>query len=133
MAIFSKKDTKTEKKTAPKKATSKKTVKPAKKVVAKKDIKTTSADLSWVLIKPRITERAAILSEKKVYVFEVSGRSNKRQISEAIAIKFGVKPVKVNTVVTKPKKIIRRGKWTTKPAFKKAYVYLNPSDTIEFV
>lgn len=121
MAIFSKKESKTEKKTAPKKASS------------KKDVKTTSVDLSWVLIKPRITERSAILSEKKVYVFNVSQKANKKQIAEAITIKFGVVPTKVNVVVSKPKSVIKRGRQTTQAGFKKAYVYLNPKDTIEFV
>ena len=125
-------ENKTEKKSAPKKVASKK-VKKVAKPVAKKDIKTTSADLTWVLIKPRITERAAVLSEKKVYVFEVADKANKRQIKEAIAIKFGVLPVKINTVVTKPKAVVRRGRHATKAGFKKAYVYLNPADTIEFV
>jgi ribosomal protein L23 len=126
MAIFGKKEKKTTKKAAPKKAS-------AKKVTAKKDLKTTSADLTWVLIKPRITERAALLSEKKVYVFEVAGKANKRQISEAIKIKFGVVPVKVNTVVAKPKKVFKRGRHGVVSGFKKAYVYLDKSDTIEFV
>ncbi len=126
MAIFGKKEKKSD---APKKAASKK----VKKVVDAKDIKTTKADLTWVLIKPRITERAAILSEKKVYVFEVADKANKKQIAEAITIKFGVVPVKVNTIVTKPKAVVRRGRRTTKAGFKKAYVYLNPKDTIEFV
>ncbi|MEN9921477.1 MAG: hypothetical protein RLZZ517_455 [Candidatus Parcubacteria bacterium] len=130
MAIFGKKE-ETKKKSAPKKVASKK--KAAPKAVAKKDIKTTSADLTWVLIKPRITERAAILSEKKVYVFQVAAKANRKQIAEAIKIKFGVAPVKVNTVITKPKKVVRSGRWATKPEFKKAYVYLNPADTIEFV
>jgi ribosomal protein L23 len=120
MAIFGKKEKKTTKKAAPKK-------------VASKDLKTTSADLTWVLIKPRITERAALLSEKKVYVFEVADKANKRQISEAIKIKFGVAPVKVNTVVAKPKNVIRRGRRGVVSGFKKAYVYLDKSDTIEFV
>ena len=130
MAIFGKKEKET-KKSSPKKVASKK--KAVAKPIAKKDIKTTSADLTWVLIKPRITERAAVLSEKKVYVFEVADTANKRQISEAIKIKFGVVPVKVNTVVTKPKAVIRYGRHAAKPGFKKAYVYLNPADTIEFV
>lgn len=125
MAIFGKKENK---KTS---ASSKKVA--AKKSTSKKDVKTTSADLTWVLIKPRITERAALLSEKKVYVFEIAQKANKRQVKEAIAIKFGVVPVKINTVVTKPKAITRGGRKATKPAFKKAYVYLSPSDTIEFV
>lgn len=133
MAIFGKKETKTEKKAAPKKVASKKSVKTTKKEVVKKDIKTTSADLTWVLIKPRITERAAILSEKKVYVFNVDQKANKRQVAEAIKIKFGVVPIKVNTVVVKPKAVVRRGRHASKPGFKKAYVYLNPKDTIEFV
>ena len=130
MAIFAKKEKKTEKKAAPKKKVA------AKKAVTKKtvsNIKTTSADLTWVLIKPRITERAAILSEKKVYVFEVADKANKRQIKEAIVKKFGVVPVKINTIVTKPKAVIRRGRKGFKAGFKKAYVYLNQSDTIEFV
>jgi len=125
MAIFAKKEKKTEKKAAPK-----------KKLAAKKpasDKKTTSADLTWVLVKPRITERAAILSEKKVYVFEVADKANKKQIKEAIVKKFGVVPVKINTVVTKPKAVIRRGRHGFKAGFKKAYVYLNQKDTIEFV
>ncbi len=121
MAIFGKKEKKTTKKAAP------------KKVAAKKDLKTTSADLTWVLNKPRITERAALLSEKKVYVFEVAGKANKRQIGEAIKIKLGVAPVKVNTVVTKARKVFKRGRWGMTSAFKKAYVYLDKSDTIEFV
>lgn len=129
MAIFGKKENKTAKKAAPKKkVASKKASAPAKK-----DLKTTSADLTWVLLKPRITERAAVLSEKKVYVFNVADKANKKQVAEAIKIKFGVAPVKVNTVVSKPKKVFRRGKWGTKSGFKKAYVYLNPADTIEFV
>jgi len=132
MAIFGKKENKTEKKAAPKKVASKK-VKKVAKPVDKKDIKTTTADLTWVLLKPRITERAAILSEKKVYVFEVADTANKKQIAEAITIRFGVVPVKVNTVVAKPKAVVKRGRKTTKPGFKKAYVYLNPADTIEFV
>lgn len=126
MAIFGKKEKKSvvPKKVAPKKV---------KKVVDTKNIKTTSADLTWVLIKPRITERAAVLSEKKVYLFEVASKANKKQIAEAITIKFGVVPVKVNTVVAKPKAVVRRGRKATKAGFKKAYVYLNPKDTIEFV
>lgn len=124
MAIFGKKETKSTKKAAPKKTAPKK---------EKKDVKTTSADLTWVLIKPRITERAAILSEKKVYVFEVADNANKKQIAEAIKIKFGVEPVKVNTVITKPKAVVRHGRRAAKAGFKKAYVYLNSSDTIEFV
>lgn len=132
MAIFGKKEKET-KKAAPKKVASKKVAKKVAKPIAKKDIKTTSADLTWVLIKPRITERAAVLSEKKVYVFEVADKANKKQIKEAIAIKFGVVPVKINTVVTKPKAVVRFGRRAHKAGFKKAYVYLNPADTIEFV
>ncbi len=112
MAIFGKKED-TKKKSAPKKVASKK--KAAPKVVAKKDIKTTSADLTWVLIKPRITERAAILSEKKVYVFEVDKKANKKQVKEAIMLKFGVVPVKVNVVINKPKSVIRYGRRAAVP------------------
>lgn len=132
MAIFNKKEEKKEakkviKKGAPKVKKEKKTPEP------KKVTKTTSADLSWVLKSPRITEKAAYGAEDKVYVFNVDSAANKNQIKEAIEKKFNVSPIKINVTSIKSKPKARRGVKGKTATGKKAYVYLNKKDSIEFV
>jgi large subunit ribosomal protein L23 len=135
MALFGKKE---EKKTA-KKVTKKVAKKPAAKKEKKKEAapvkpkKTTSADLSWVLISPRVTEKSAIQSEDKIYVFNVHVDSNKLQIKEAIQKKFEVTPTKINVVKLPPQPVFRKGVHGKKAQAKKAYVHLNKKDNIQFV
>ena len=99
--------------------------------------KTLSADrdLSGILLRPRITEKATFASEKGVYVFEVSGRSTKKTIKDAIERFYKVTPLKVNIVKIPAK--VRISKWRkargVKPGGKKAYVYLKKGDRIEIV
>lgn len=131
MALFKKKEKNSEKqsvkseKKAPKvKKTEKAPVKPKK---------VSGADLSWVLLNPRITEKSAIKSEDKVYVFNVHKDANKIQVKEAIAKKFDVMPVKVNIAKVNSKPVIRKGIKGKTPEGKKAYVYLNKKDNIQFV
>ena len=92
-------------------------------------------DLSGILLRPRITEKATFASEKGVYVFEVSGRSTKKTIKEAIERFYKVKPAKVNIVKIPAK--VRISKWRktrgVKPGGKKAYVHLKKGDRIEIV
>lgn len=69
------------------------------------------------MIKPRITEKAAIAADKaNAYVFDVSRDANKRSIALAIKAKYKVTPIKVN---------VAKGK--------KAYVYLKKGDKIEII
>lgn len=135
MALFGKKEEKKDKKVA-KKAPAKKSTatKTKKKDVAPKKVgKTTSADLSWVLVSPRITERTAIQSEDKVFVFNVHVDSNKIQIKEAIKKQYNVVPEKVNIAKIASKPVFRKGVKGKKSQGKKAYVYLNKKDSIQFV
>ena len=92
-------------------------------------------DLSGILLRPRITEKATFASEKGVYVFEVSGRSTKKTIKEAIERFYKVTPAKVNIVKIPAK--VRISKWRktrgVKPGGKKAYVHLKKGDRIEIV
>jgi len=92
-------------------------------------------DLSGILLRPRITEKATFASEKGVYVFEVSGRSTKKTITEAIERFYKVTPAKVNIVKIPAK--VRISKWRktrgVKPGGKKAYVHLRKGDSIEIV
>lgn len=102
----------------------------------KKDSKETkevksSEDLSWVIISPRITEKAAMISSNNVFTFDVAVASNKIQIKKAITLKYGVTPVSVNVVNQKPRKEIKRGRKAHKKGTKKAMVTLKKGDTIE--
>lgn len=103
----------------------------------KKDSKTevtavdNSQDLSWVIIAPRITEKAAMISANNVFTFDVAVAANKIQIKKAITEKYGVTPVSVNVVNQKPRKEIRRGRKAHKKGTKKAIVTLKKGDTIE--
>jgi large subunit ribosomal protein L23 len=111
-----------------------KTVKKDKRdVVSPKPKKTTIADLSWVLLSPRITEKSAYQSEQKVYVFNVHKDANKNQVKEAIAKKFEVTALRINMAKINSKPVMRRGIKGRKPEGKKAYVYLSKKDTIQFV
>lgn len=102
----------------------------------KKDSKETkeakkSEDLSWVIIAPRITEKAAMISANNVFTFDVAVAANKIQIKKAITVKYGVTPISVNVVNQKPRKEMKRGRKVHKKGTKKAMVALKKGDTIE--
>lgn len=84
-----------------------------------------------IITRPRITEKATMLSEKNAYVFEVSPRSTKNEIAKAIESIYGVKPVKVNITKMPAKKILVRGRPGVKPGGVKAIVFLKEGDKIE--
>ncbi len=90
-------------------------------------------DLSWVIIRPRITEKAATITEKNIFTFDVAKESNKIQIKKAIIEKYKVTPLSVNIISKKPRKVFRRGKKVHEKGSKKAMVLLKKGDTIEFV
>lgn len=87
-----------------------------------------------VLRGPRITEKAAISADKNnVYVFEVEKDATKDSIAASVKLSYGVAPVKVRTIVGKPKKVFVRGKRGVKSGVKKAYVFLKKGDKIELL
>jgi large subunit ribosomal protein L23 len=86
-----------------------------------------------VIVRPRITEKAAMSAEKGVYSFEVTPRATKITIAAAVKEIYKVTPVKVNIVNLPVKKVFAKGKRGTVKAVRKAYVYLNEGDKIEFV
>jgi large subunit ribosomal protein L23 len=89
-----------------------------------------------ILIRPVITEKATKLADKRrTYSFVVNKGANKIEIKAAVEGMFNVNVESVNTVVMpgKPKSrstktAIVRG---TKSSYKKAYVTLNPGETID--
>jgi large subunit ribosomal protein L23 len=84
-----------------------------------------------VILKPRITEKAAIGADKSnVYVFNVAKDSTKKSISSSIVETYKVTPTKVRVASVPSKNVFVRGKWGVKSGGKKAYVYLKKGDKI---
>ena len=82
---------------------------------------------AYLIKKPVVTERSLSLANKQnVYTFEVIMGAHKGQIKEAVEQVFGVKVLKVNTVVRHriKKKTGRKRISTVSPKTKKAYVKL---------
>ena len=101
---------------------------------SKKSGKLEDDHLYGVLQRPRITEKATILTDDNVYTFEVAPDANKIQIKQAVRQTYGVVPEKVRTVNMPYKKVrSRRGNPGTKGGGKKAYVYLKEGDSIDLI
>lgn len=127
MALFKKKEEKEDKNSVTSKATNDK----------EKVVSAGKRDLSWVLRKTRITEKSAIAAETKTYVFEISPRATKKDVSQAVKEYYKVSPIKVNIAKIPAKKVTRRTRTGTTSGMKgegrKAYVFIDKKDSIEFV
>ena len=119
-------------------------VKSTKKKVAKTAVVSTQAsaitkssstlrNVAGVILRPKMTEKATILSEqgRGVYLFEVVKGSTKRTVSDAIQMLYKVTPTKVAVLRVPPKKSFVRGHVSYGVTKYKAYVYLKPGDKIE--
>ncbi len=88
-------------------------------------------------IKPIVTEKATGLTEKlNKYTFRVSPEANKYQIKSLVEELYGVKVVRVNTMIVRGKNKSRytksgllRGKTSS---YKKAIVTIAEGETIDF-
>ena len=94
----------------------------------------TGKDLSSVLVKPRLTEKAAKATISGTYVFNVAPDATKTDIKKAIEQIYKVTVEKVN-ISKVPKKVAfkRRKNQGVKGGGKKAYVHLKKGDKIQFV
>ena len=84
-----------------------------------------------VIVSPVITEKATILSDQNKVVFRVSPDATKPQIKEAVERLFDVKVRSVNTLVTKGKRKVFRGRRGQRSDVKKAVVTLEPGQSID--
>lgn len=107
----------------------------ASKTVSTKKLSSTRMDVSFVLRRPRITEKATEQAEHGVYVFEVATTATKKTIADAIVHFYKVTPRKIRVTQIPQKRISSkvRGRYGVKKAGKKAYVYLKKGDRIEIV
>ena len=88
-------------------------------------------NLSSILVRPHVTEKAAMSSEKAVYVFKVDAGATKRDVKKAFIEKYKITPVKISTATIPAKNVFVRGKSGKKSGYKKAYVYLKKGTKIE--
>jgi large subunit ribosomal protein L23 len=87
-----------------------------------------------VLIRPRVTEKAALQGEKlNVYAFEVTRDATKKSIIASVKEIYKVTPTDVHMVTIPKKNVFVRGKRGVKGGGKKAYVYLKKGDKIETI
>lgn len=92
-------------------------------------------DLSSVILRPRITEKAVRMTEQNIYTFEVRPDASKYDIRDAVREIFGVTPKRVNIVKNKTRSRMSRlrGRTVTERGITKAYVYLKEGDRIDLV
>lgn len=103
----------------------------AKKTDTKKEV-SEKKDKNPIIKNPRITEKAALSSEKGAYTFDVATTATKNEIKKAVKEMYKVEPVKVNITQVKSKRVFRRGQPGVKSGGKKAVVYLKKGDNISF-
>ncbi len=86
------------------------------------------------IIAPWFSEKALIATEKGVYAFAVPTRATKAEIAGAIKEIYNVAPraIRIVNLPAKRKMMRTRRGIGTRAARRKAYVYLNAGDTIQF-
>ncbi len=90
-----------------------------------------AARFAHLLVSPRVSEKAAMLASKGVYVFNVPVSANKVEVKKAVEAKYNVKVDSVNTV-RGPGKIVRRGGTAgVRNMWKKALVTLTNGQKID--
>lgn len=88
---------------------------------------------SLTLLRLRVTEKSALLSEQNAYTFFVADGATKPQIKAAVKEAYKVTPTQVNVIPGVKKNTLRRGRKGVKSTNKKAIVYLKKGDKIEFI
>ena len=83
------------------------------------------------ILSPNVTEKATALSEHNKIVFKVHSGATKNNIKKSIEKIFKVNVVKVNTIISKGKVKMIRGRKSQKPNFKKAIVTLKKGQSID--
>ncbi len=131
MGIFSKNDN--SKPASVKKVATKKAAKAEVSTEPKASKGTSSVDFSKVIMNPRITEKAANVSDNNVYTFDVYPRATKIEIMKAVKATYGFTPISVNVLAIPTKRVWRTTANGVKRGGRKAYVTLKKGDKIEFI
>jgi large subunit ribosomal protein L23 len=95
----------------------------------------TDKNLSAIILKPQVTEKAVRQNDQGVYTFFVARHATKYTVADAVKELFKVTPVKVNIVNKSPRQSMSKtkGRVVSESGMKKAYVYLKKGDRINIV
>ena len=106
----------------------------ARKIHHARTTKLTDGVAHEIIRAPWFSEKALIVTDKGVYTFMVPKRATKAEIAAAVKEVYKVEPRKINIVniVGKVKTMRTKRGVGTRAARRKAYVYLNAGDTIQF-
>ncbi|OGI88141.1 50S ribosomal protein L23 [Candidatus Nomurabacteria bacterium RIFCSPLOWO2_01_FULL_33_24] len=89
--------------------------------------------INKIIKRPRITEKASMLTENSVYTFDIAPKTTKIEIKDAIRKLYKVDPIKIRIASVPAKNVFIRGKKGIKKGGRKAMVYLKLGDKIEFI
>jgi len=84
-----------------------------------------------VILSPVITEKSTNLNALNKLTFKVAKDANKTSIKKRIETLYKVEVIKVNTILSKSKVKVVRGKVGSKTGYKKAIVTLKEGQTID--
>ena len=84
-----------------------------------------------IIVSPNITEKSTSMSEFNKVVFKVNKNAKKSLIKKSIEKIFKVNVIKINTINSKGKTKLVRGKKSYKPAYKKAIVTLKKGQSVD--
>lgn len=87
--------------------------------------------MSGILVKPVVTEKAAAANQFNQYVFMVANKANKIDVAKAVKIFYGIEPVAVNIINVSGKKVTRGRVKGQRSDWKKAIVTLPAGKTIQ--
>ena len=84
-----------------------------------------------IILSPVITEKSTNLNALNKLTFKVAKDANKSSIKKSIEKLYKVEVIKVNTILSKPRVKMVRGKAGSKTGYKKAIVTLKEGQTID--
>ena len=87
-------------------------------------------DPTQIIIRPVVTEKTYVLAEAGKYTFRVHDKAHKTQIRQAVERLFDVNVVDVRTASVKSKPKRRGANAGRTRTWKKAYVQVQPGQTI---
>ncbi|WP_440695546.1 50S ribosomal protein L23 [Candidatus Pelagibacter sp. HIMB109] len=84
-----------------------------------------------IILSPVITEKSTNLNALNKLTFKVAKDANKSSIKKSIEKLYKVEVIKVNTILSKPRVKMVRGKVGSKTGYKKAIITLKEGQTID--
>ena len=101
------------------------------KSAKKGEIKTRKYSQAYrILIKPLVTEKVSTLGAENKYVFQIAKDANKIEVAKAIIEVYGIKPINVNIINVRGKKIRYGRKTGRRKNWKKAIIALPEGKSI---